>query len=170
MHTRISLAAAGMLACLAAQPASAQSQSATATMYITARVVKSCAIDSVSGLAFGDIEGTAQTAQNETTPGSISFRCSSGTSWALTADSGGNPGSTRRMVSQTLATPEYLGYDLFSDPARTIGMSTPPGSGGPPNGQGTGAVQTVPIYGKILAGSKPTPDNYLDDVILTIHY
>src|SRR5690606_30157569 len=69
MRTRIPLAAAGMLACLAAQPASAQSQTAEATMYITARVVKSCAIESVSGLAFGDIEGTAQAAQNEAIPG-----------------------------------------------------------------------------------------------------
>lgn len=170
MRTRISLAAAGMLACLAAQPASAQSQTVEATMYITARVVKSCAIESVSGLAFGDVEGTAQGAQNEAIPGAISFRCSSGTSWALTADSGSNPGATRRMVSQALATPEYLGYDLFSDPARTIAISTPPGSGGPPNGQGTGATQTVQIYGKIFAGAKPTPDNYMDDVILTIHY
>lgn len=170
MRTRISSMAAGMLACLAAQPASAQSQTATATMYITAKVVKSCAIDSVGGLAFGDVDGAVAGAHNETTPGSITFSCSSGTPWSITADSGANPGSTRRMASLTLPIPEYLGYELFSDLARTVNVPAPPGSGGVPNGVGIGASQQVRIYGKIVAGTKPTPDTYVDDVILTIHY
>ena len=93
---------------------SASAQTATATMTVTANVVASCSV--VGGtLAFGNYDPIAA----GPTDGSlqISVRCTRNTTAEIGLALGSNAsGAVRRMTNGA----DFLSYELFKDPARTI--------------------------------------------------
>jgi len=168
---RIHLIAAGLLACAAAQPA--MSDVVGVPMAVSATIVKGCAIETTGpALAFPVFSGIAATPQDGTV--TLSFHCSKGTAWGVTADLGGNAdGGVRRMGSQTLGTTEYLPYALYADSSRLVPFPAAPTDPGAAtaSGTGNGLAQSVSLYGRIpVQPVFPSPDSYRDSIYLSIAY
>jgi len=152
------LAALGLSA-----PAEAQNATATASMQITATVLKLCAV-TASNLAFGDYTPTAakegqadlQVTCTTSTPYNVALGLGSATS-----------ATTRQMVGPVAGS--TLSYILYRNSARTdvwgetVGTDTAAGTG-------TGAAQTLTVYGRIPANQRPQPGAYTDTVTVTLTY
>ncbi len=132
----------------------------TAVVNVSARVVGTCKFTSgPAALAFGDLPvDLAGNALGTSTAATLTFWCTKGASYIITDDSGVNetvPGS-RLMKSDTLATAEYIAYDLAYAPAAGTGA----GPASPVTLNLTGTVGTT-----YAANSA---DTYSDTVTLTI--
>jgi spore coat protein U-like protein len=136
----------------------------TTTFAVTASVQGSCTI-SATGLSFGAYTGTAL-------PGTstISVNCTGGTTYNVGLNPGTSTGATvttRKMTGQFLN--GTLAYSLFSNSGRstnwgnTVGTDTVAGTG-------SGAAQTLTVYGNIPAGTAPAADGYSDTITATVTY
>ncbi len=79
-----------------------------------------------------------------------------------------NAQTTQRRMIGGATSNEYIPYNLYSDTGRAtaIGIATTAYSG-----TGSGAVQTVNVYGRIPAGSAlPSAGSYVDTVTITVTY
>jgi spore coat protein U-like protein len=136
----------------------------TTTFAVTATVQGSCTI-SATALSFGAYTGTAL-------PGTstISVNCTGGTTYNVGLNPGGATGATvttRKMTGQFLH--GSLAYSLFSN----AGMTTNWGNTVNTDtvaGTGTGAAQSLTVYGNIPAGTAPAADGYSDTITTTITY
>ena len=149
--------------CAAACIASAASAgSATANLGISANVVATCTI-STSAVAFGTYSGSQVDAT-----GTVTANCITGTAWTIGLGAGTGIGATtsnRKMSSGA----NTLDYALFSDSTRTTNWGNAIGAD-TVAGTGTGASQNQTVYGRIAAGTTPTPGNYTDTVVATINF
>lgn len=144
----------------------AMAASTTTNLSVTANVVSSCMVNSTTTLAFGAIAAGTLPINNN---GSVTFTCSSGTPWFVTANNGSNAsGSQPRMVSSG----QYLSYNIYSDNGRTTAFPTALGTLGSGNtgGTGTGGQQTVTVYGQVPSQLLPPAGTYTDTVTLTINW
>jgi len=149
--------------CAAAGFASAASAgSVSAGLGIGSSVAATCTI-STSAVAFGPFSGT----QIDAT-GSVTANCVTGTTWNVGLDAGTASGATvtsRKMKSGA----NLLPYSLFSDSGHsvnwgnTIGVDTVAGTG-------TGASQTLTVWGRLPAGAVPAAGTYADTVQATITF
>ncbi len=127
---------------------------------------------SASGVAFGNYDGSATSADDAT--GTITINCFilSGLGGYTIALSPGRDGSytARRMISGTATLP----YQLYADPARTQVWGD--GSGGSFTVRSfdiiplLGGSSTYQIYGRIPANLSPRPGAYNDTIIITVSY
>jgi len=133
---------------------------------VTLTIQAECRLTSASDLAFGNA-GVIQTAITSTS--SIGVQCTNTTPYNIGLNSGTGAGATvaaRRMTSGSGAT---VTYELFRDAARsqiwgnTVGTDTLAGTG-------TGAVQTLTVYGRVPAQATPAAGNYTDTVQVTVTY
>ncbi|MBS0480732.1 MAG: spore coat protein U domain-containing protein [Proteobacteria bacterium] len=103
----IGIAAAAVLAFAAP----AYADTATGDLNVTLNVTKGCSLDMPAGLDFGYKTivggGTGATAN-----ATVNVTCTSGTSYALTANNGLNASGTQRRLSSGGATPTYVNYTL----------------------------------------------------------
>jgi outer membrane usher protein len=137
--------------------------SSTGSFTVTAVVQASCAISATS-LAFGTYTGVAR---NSTS--TLSIQCTNSTGYNVGLNAGTATGATvttRRMTGSGSA---VLGYSLFSDSARTHNWGNTVGTN-TVAGNGTGAVQSLTVYGQIPAAQSVTPGNYSDTITATITY
>lgn len=160
------LAVAG--AVLLAGNATAATQSGN--FQVTARVVKTCNIQSATtGIAFGDYDPAgANSATDVNNTGLIAVRCTKGTSMTVQLEEGQN-GATggcqaapvRKMKN---AAGDFLAYSISSD----SGMSTNWGCGAASDPTRTAAKsnadETFVTYGKIQANQDVPAGNYSDVV------
>jgi spore coat protein U-like protein len=165
-HARKSALAAAILgvAMLAMVSAPAFATTTTATFTVSASVQGSCTI-SATALSFGAYTGTAL-------PGTstVSVNCTGGTTYNV----GLNPGiatgatvTTRKMTGQYLH--GTLAYSLFSNSGMTTNWGNTVGTD-TLAGTGTGAAQTLTVYGNIPTATAPAADGYSDTITATITY
>jgi spore coat protein U-like protein len=135
----------------------------TRTITVSSMVAAICSI-SAGTLGFGSYSGSIANAT-----GSVSVNCTGTAPYSVSIGGGNNQsGSTRRMAGPAGST---LDYQLYSDSARLV----PWGDGGAQlgarrSGTGSGAAQTLTVYGRIPAGQYPGAGSYSDSVLVTIDY
>jgi spore coat protein U-like protein len=155
--TSISLSSAG------------QAATATGSFDVQITIQETCVTTSASGstvLNFG-----SQTLLNSNVDASVnlSVQCTSGTDFDVTLDNGLN--TSRRMDSTAGAGvgASFVDYELYTDAGRTSIWPTTAGSAPYPY-TGTGAAQTIPVYGRVPAQTTPPAGNYYDTVGITVTY
>lgn len=139
----------------------------TASFPVSANVAKRCAIYPAT-LAFGiyDPIGPHATAPRDG-QAQLEIQCTRTTQYAITLDGGGNYAARRQMGNGAGA---WLGYDLFSDSARSL----PWLPGQSPPGMPTAAPSieriAIPVYGQIPQAQPVPTGTYQDIVLSTINF
>lgn len=149
-----------------ALPAAAQSTAST-TFQVRITITSVCTIDTPAATDV-DFGSTPSSGVNIDTAGQLNVLCTPGTAYNIGLDGGQNAGpggvADRNMSNGA----ELVPYQLYSDPGRaaiwgnTVGTDTV-------TGVGTGAVQAVPVYGRVASANQVAGD-YLDVVTATITY
>jgi spore coat protein U-like protein len=143
----------------------------TSIMNVSATVRHSCSIDTTP-MAFGTYDGVVANASTTLkATATIISTCTSGAAAQIKMNAGAYEGSgstdvpVRRM---TAGASEYLVYQVYSDVSRkTIwGNSDPTGV----SFTGTGAPQTLTVYGSIPSAQIVPEGEYSDQIIVTITY
>ncbi|CAM3197035.1 Spore coat protein U domain-containing protein [Deinococcus saxicola] len=150
----------------------ASAGSNTGSLAPSATVTGNCTVTG-STLAFGayDYAVTNRTANVDQTS-LVTLLCTSGTVGTVRLGQGANAGTgstdavpARRLVSGT----DFLNYALFSDsPGGTVWGNTT--ATGKVNAAGTGANQTLTVYGRVAGGQNVPVGNYTDTVIVTVDF
>ena len=135
---------------------------ATTTFQVTATVAASCTI-SATNLAFGNytlaqLDGTS----------TITATCTNGTTYTVGLDAGTFSGATTLTRKMTGPSAGGLAYSLYSDTSRTTNWGN--ASGTWVSGTGTGAAQTLTVYGRIPANQTASLGSYSDTVPVTITF
>ena len=135
---------------------------------VSATVTKNCVI-SAADLDLGTFDGTNDLTVNS----DIDIRCTSGTAYTVDLSTGLSGNYTNRtLVNGT----DTLVYNLYTTSGyATVWGDNTGGSGRPAagSGAGMGTVQTLTVYGRLLASQNtgPIPANtYADNITATITY
>lgn len=145
------------LLAFAASVSTASAQTASEDLSVTLEVASECSV-TTTAVAFSGYTGTA----NSDAAGEINVTCTDGASYSVTlaATSGGS--GTRTLTSGS----DTLNYSLYSDSGRSTLF--PESSGEARNG--TGASQTIPVYGRVASGQAVKVGSYSDTVTVTVTY
>ncbi len=162
MRIRIHLAALAVFSCVTGMPA-AYAATATTTFNVTANVPNTCSVSAVE-LAFGSYIGTADVLDTTT----VTVKCTSGLDYTVGLDDGLNYSACSSHRCMKHGTADYLNYELYSDSARTTRWGNVSGSW--VSGSGTGADQTLTVYGLLPAGQTLIGGDYLDTIQVTVTY
>jgi spore coat protein U-like protein len=136
---------------------------AAGTVSITAPVSPICSV-SAGTLGFGAYSSAAASLSSA----AVTVNCSSGGAYQVSLGAGANAsGGTRRMAGPAAS---FLSYQLFSDAARLVAWGDGSAHGARVSGTGTGAAQTLTVYGRIPAGQSAAPGSYTDSVLVTVEY
>lgn len=151
----------------------ARAGSTTGTLPVSMTITASCTIGATA-MAFTAQLGAGLVTTAATATGSITVTCTNQAPYAIGLDNGANYLSTRRMVS---GGSNYLPYALYTNAGLTIpwsiatGAATCTTSSDCYTGTGSGAAQTIPVYGQVpIIGTAPAPGTYNDTVNITIYY
>jgi len=158
----MALIAGGMIA--AASPAWALT--ATTTFNVTGSVVGVCMV-SVPALSFGATI-PAIISSNIDASMNMTVTCASGIPYSLALSAGGGSGASfaaRKLTSGA----NTMEYSLYTDTGRTTVWGDGTSGSITVNSTGTGAAQTIPVYGRI------TPQTvvvgaYTDTITVTMTY
>ncbi len=138
----------------------AQAASGSANFDVSIQVNATCAI-SASNMSFGSI--TTGTTSNTDATSSLTVNCSNGTPYTISLDNGTNYSAGRRMASGA----SYINYYLYSDNGRSTQWNTTTTN----SGTGSGADQSLTIFGRVPSGQVVTNTGfYADTIIATISY
>ncbi|MDR6840207.1 Csu type fimbrial protein [Pseudoxanthomonas sacheonensis] len=132
----------------------------------TATVPSNCRAYTTTDLDFGSIPGliTSNTDQTST----INMTCTGRTAWNVGLNNGQNAsGSIRRM--RLGATGNYVAYELYSNPGRTVRWGNTINTDTIP-GTGTGVVQSLTVYGRVPATQTVPSGSYSDIITVTVTY
>jgi len=136
---------------------------ATTTFQVTAVVQASCTI-AANPLGFGNYTGVVL---NSTT--TVFVTCSKATTYDLGLNAGTATGATVTNRSMTGPASSLLNYRLFSNSGRTTNWGNTVGTD-TVAGTGSGAAQSLTVYGQIPAGQLVRPGNYTDTITATLTY
>jgi spore coat protein U-like protein len=154
-------------ACAAAFAAPAHAGSQSSPLTVNATVTGNCSI-STSALSFGSVDTLSASPVLGT--GGVTITCTNGTAWSAAADAGAGSGATlatRRMTSAG----NTLNYMLYTDSGRTTVWGDGTGTTAAIASTGSGAAQSVTIYGRVPAGQTSAPaGSYSDTVGVTVTY
>jgi spore coat protein U-like protein len=141
--------------------------SKTANFDVTMTIVADCTI-AASGINFGQSQGVLATAVSATS--NISVTCTNTTPYnvGLNAGTGAGSNGTTRYMSGSGANPGGILFNLYQSAGATPwgnsqGSDTMAGTG-------TGAVQTLTVYGEIPAQATPAPDAYKSTITATVYF
>ncbi|EIL87364.1 hypothetical protein UU9_16351 [Rhodanobacter fulvus Jip2] len=174
-----STVAAALIAAFAAVSGTAIAGTDTDNLSVSATVTASCTVDSTTEVAFGTYDPVADNASTgidlTTSSGAIATTCTNGSSATITLGQGANSdtGSTdtaplRRMVGAT-NTDEYLSYSLCQDSTACATVwGNDAGTGQVVTG--TGASDSVVVYGSAPKGQNVKADTYSDTVLVTVTF
>ncbi|HDZ1003214.1 TPA: spore coat U domain-containing protein [Klebsiella variicola] len=147
---------------------------ASGNIQITTEVADSCSL-SVVGVNFGTINEIGPLRSEKVAEGRLAVQCSQGKPYTVYLGSGNNPGEggSRQMANGDARLP----YQLYQNAAHTLiwnetgGILQTGGSGGV-SLMGSGSEQTLPVYGRIQAGTTVpgTVGAYTDTVTVTVSY
>ena len=149
-----------LLAAAIASSSSAFAQSKTANFDVSIQVLSTCAI-SASNMTFSSI--TTGTTSNTDATSSLTVNCSQGTPYTISLGNGANYSNIRRMAWGG----SHVEYALYQDSSRSQEWANQ----NPKAGTGSGADQTITVFGRIPSGQNVTnTGSYGDTVIATITY
>lgn len=132
-------------------------------MDVEYEVEPACAV-SAQPLDFGAVAGVLV---SRTAASNLSVTCTEGGAWSLGLDGGTTTGDvTDRQME--LSPGETLSYQLYRDAAHTQLWGTVPALR--VDGTGTGAAQSVPLYGLVPAQGLRPIGTYTDRVTVTVYY
>jgi spore coat protein U-like protein len=159
-------AASGAVFAIAA-PAPALAGTQTTTMSVSATVTANCTV-SATPIAFGSVNTLS--GSNVDANGTVTVSCTNGSPWTLSANAGGGSGATMAVRRMT-AGANTLNYTIHT----TAGHGTVWGDGTASTATlgntGTGAAQTVTVYGRVFSGQTGVPaGSYSDTVNVTVTY
>lgn len=135
---------------------------ATTSFTLTVTIASSCSI-TATALAFGSYTGGL--VNNTST---LSVTCTSGTAYNVGLSAGTSTGATVTSRAMTGPSGALLKYTLYSNSGRTTNWGNTTGSW--VAGTGTGAAQSLTVYGQIPAAQYPTPGSYTDTITATVNY
>jgi spore coat protein U-like protein len=157
------LGAAVLAFALVSVPKSAFASTTTTTMAVSATVVNSCTV-SANPLAFGQYSGTALNVSS-----TIVVTCNTGDGYSVGLNAGGGTGATITNRLMTLSSGSAtMAYSLLN--GSYTGTNWGNASGSWVTGTGSGAAQTLTVYGVVAAGLYPTAGSYGDSVTVTLTY
>lgn len=143
--------------------ASLTSPGGTFPFTASATVVNNCNI-SANNLSFG---AAGVLNGNLSATGSVSARCTNGDAFRISLNGGGS-GNVAARVMQRQGGGGSVGYQLYTDAAR----STPWGDGtagtSMVTGTGNGNAQVISVYGQVPTQTTPAPGTYSDTITATI--
>jgi len=148
----------------------AQAALATGSMTVTATVASSCVVGA-SSLSFGSITSAAIQAGNIDATGTVTVNCTTGTPYTVGLGVGAGSGATfasRKMTSGAPIT--LLNYTIYTQTGRTTVWGDGTATSVTVPGTGSGAVQSIDAYGRILSGQTVPALTYNDTVSVTITY
>ena len=144
----------------------AQSQTATTTFRVTAKVMAVCEVTS-NDLNFGTYNPKASSPHQVSSL--VRATCTPGATYQVGLDAGTSSGATinqRKMVSGS----NTLNYQLYSDSARSViwGNTQNTDTVTPP--AGTGLPQDLPVYGSIPPAQPAAVGDYSDTITVRVYY
>lgn len=131
------------------------------TVNVTASVVPTCALGTISPIDFGT---RSTIAANVDATGAVQFSCPSGLPWTLKIGGGQYVLSGERRMRS--GTSNYVQYRLYRDSGRTTLLAID----GTFTGSGTGGTQTTSIYGRLVPQSPPPIGTYQDFIVVTLSF
>ena len=140
----------------------AQAATATGNMTVTATVAGACTVTG-STLAFGAYVSAAVDAAT-----TMTVNCTTSTPYTIALNAGAGTGATT-TVRKMMTGANILDYALFRDAARTLNWGIVTGTD-TVAGTGTGANQTVNVFGRITAGQIVAAGSYSDTVGITLTF
>lgn len=137
---------------------------ATSNMSVTASVVAACTV-SASALAFAAYSGTAVDGSAD-----LTVNCTNDAPYTIGLSAGNGTGATTttRVLTGSLAN-TTMNYGLYQDAAYATVWGDTDGTD-TLAGTGSGADQTIPVYGRIVAGQNGSVGTYTDTVAVTVNY
>ncbi len=167
--TRIAAAVtiAALLAPALSSAAIYSNGSRTATFDVTVQIIADCTI-AAQPLDFGASQGVLTNTVNSTS--TLQVTCTNTTPYNVGLSAGTVTGSTvaSRLMGGTGANTSTVGFNLTMSAGagnwgNTQGTDTR-------SGTGTGAVQTMTVYGAIPAQNTPQPDSYKTTITATVFF
>ncbi|MCA0401383.1 MAG: spore coat U domain-containing protein [Proteobacteria bacterium] len=143
----------------------AHAATATGNLNVSITITASCSVVSATNLDFGS---TSTIGANIDQTSTLTVNCTNSTPYTVALSAGGGAGAT--VASRKLTSGgNTLNYSLYRDAARTQlwGVTTGTDTAA---GTGTGANQTMTIYGRVPSQASPVPGAYTDTVTVTITY
>lgn len=141
--------------------------SKTATFDVTLTIIADCTI-AANPMNFGSAQGVL--ANNVTATTTLNVTCTSTTPYNVGLNAGNVAGSTTatRLMVGTGANTSTINFNLYQTAGATNwgnvqGTDTK-------SGTGTGAAQTLTVYGTIPAQSTPQPDAYKSTITATVYF
>lgn len=158
-----------LIAALVIASATAFAGSATSNMAVSASVSANCTI-SAAPMAFGAYDPIVTNASTALTQSAnLAVDCTNGSAATITLGQGANSGTgstdaapIRRMANGS----NYLNYGLYSDNGDTTTWDNSTGV----SYTGTGASDSVTVYGSIPGGQNVSAGSYTDTVVATITF
>lgn len=136
----------------------------TISFLATATVLPACIV-SANNLSFGNAGSLANNVDATT---SISVQCSNGLPYEVGLNAGNGAGATVSDRKMTLGGAS-VSYALYSNSTRTMNWGNTAGTDAV-GGIGTGAVQSLTVYGRVPSQSTPAPGTYNDTIVVTVTY
>ncbi len=167
-YLALAVAATGFLA---PHAASAQVDCTTGTPCITtfdvfAEVVANCSALNATDIDFG-VDGAINV--EDDAEGSIEVTCVSGASYDIELDYGVLPNGTIRQVTTGGSGTPGIDYYLYQDAGRTVAWGEE-ANGEEFQGTGTGAAQTIPVYGRLDRNDANEVGTYTDLITVTLNF
>lgn len=161
-----SLALVGTVILALAPNSAIASTTVSTTMAVTATVASDCTV-TANPLAFGSYAGTALNVST-----TISVTCTNTTPYnvGLTQGNGSGASVTNRLMTNTATgSTQTLGYQLLSGSYNGTNWGNTSATNWV-TGNGTGAAQTLTVYGVVPANQFPTPGSYADTITVQVTY
>jgi spore coat protein U-like protein len=162
---KLSRWACATLALSAASTAHAATK--TETLAVTMTVTATCVVNAGT-LNFGSQTALPSAVDQQ---GTFTVNCSNTTPYTIALDAGQNGSGSvtaRRMRGGASGT-DYVNYALFTNTGRTTNWGTTAGTDTVAK-TGTGASDTVTVYGRVPAQAINSPGSYSDNVTITVTY
>ena len=151
---------------MVAATTSAWASTATTTFNVTGTVVGVCTV-SAAAIPFGTTIPATITSDIDVSA-NITVTCASGTNYSIALNAGSGGGSlfaARKMSSGT----NQLTYSIYTNAGHTTVWGDGTSGSGTVGGTGTGAAQSIIMYGRITPQTAPT-GTYSDMISVTLTY
>jgi spore coat protein U-like protein len=135
----------------------------TTSFAVTAVVQAYCTVSATS-LTFGTYAGALLSASS-----TISATCTNSTPYNIGLNAGTATGATVTKRSMIGPSASLLNYKLFSDSGHTTNWGNTVGTD-TVSKTGSGAAQSLTVYGQVPAAQYVTPGSYADTIIVTLTY
>jgi spore coat protein U-like protein len=147
-------------------PACSQlSSNGTFSFSANASVINDCIVGATN-VAFGSSAGPLSSAISAN--GTISVQCTNGDAYEVSLSSG-NSGSLANREMKSVAG-NLVNYQLYLDAAHTMPWGDGTSGSSASVGTGSGAVQSLTVYGVVPAQTSAAPGSYSDTITATINF